>query len=113
MIGRTVRIWTACENAAVPKEIDIRITATCHGGGEPIVSTVRASFPDTAPERGRVACEHVWLRYPDAGYVGYRHGEAHFTHPDYDIVAAVVWDTQGARSASTPHKQVAAPSLFE
>ncbi len=79
------------------KEIDIRITATPYDGGEPVVSIARADFPDRAPERGRVACEHVWLRYPDAVYVGYIHGEATFTHPEYDIVAAMVWDTQANR----------------
>jgi hypothetical protein len=96
----------------VAKEIDIRITATPHGGGDPIVSTVRANFPDTAPERGRVASEHVWLTYPEAGFVGYLHGEARFTHPQYDIVAAVIWDSQGPRSA-TSREKVAAPSLFD
>ena len=93
------------------KEIDIRITATPHIGGDPVVSTVRASFPDTAAERGRVASEHVWLTFPDAAFVGYLHGEARFTHPVYDIVAAMVWDTQTNR-VSTPRSAASAQPLF-
>lgn len=93
------------------KEIDIRITAAPHSGGDPIVSTVRANFPDTAPERGRVASEYVWLTFPDAAFVGYLHGEARFTHPVYDIVAAVIWDTQSNR-ASPPRSTVGTQPMF-
>lgn len=94
------------------KQIDIQITATPHDGGASIVTVVRGDFPDTAPERGRVACDHVWLRYPDAGYVGYIHGEAMFTHPEYDIVAAMVWDTQASQAAER-HEVLATEPLFE